>query len=379
MRRLQLPHPYRMPHPAVLIPELEQAIRHGSASRRAEMAERVTDLFVDDADRFDADQVALFDDVLHRLIEQIEGDSLKRIARRLAPVESAPVDVVRRLAADDDIAIAGPLLRRSPRLADSDLTALASRLGPAHLLAISQRPDIAEPVTDLLLARGDRRIVQTVAGNRGARISDFGFDTLVKRAARDHRLAETVGLRPDLSEKHLNDLLQAATEIVRRRLYAAVGVDGADRRGEVSQALAEAAAEARSRIAAAYGDAQRAILALMRADKLGETELGAFARNGQFEHAVAALSALSRVPIEVVERLMRVERPDALIVLCRAIGIEWTTVRAIIAACGGPTRGAKLEEARLNFERLSAASAERLARFWRGRARIRTASSGDLT
>ena len=340
------------------------------------MAERVTDLFVDDADRFDAEQIALFDDVLHRLIEQIESDALRRIARRLAPVGSAPEGVVRRLAGDDDISIAGPVLRHSPRLSDSDLTALASRMGPAHLFAISQRPIIAESVTDLLLARGDRRIVQAVAGNRGARISDFGFDTLIKRAAGDHRLAETVGLRPDLSEKHLNDLLTAATEIVRRRLYAAAEVNEADGRGEVSEALAEVAGEARSQIAAAYGDAQRTVLAMMQAGKLDESQLGAFARNGQFEHAVAALSAFSRVPIEVVERLMRVERPDALIVLCRAIGIEWTTVRAIIAACGGPTRGAQLEEARLNFERLSARSAERLARFWRSRIRART-SSGD--
>jgi uncharacterized protein (DUF2336 family) len=374
MRRLQLPHPYRMPHPAVLIPELEQAIRHGSASRRAEMAERVTDLFVDDADRFDADQVAVFDDVLQRLIEQIEGDALRRIAQRIAPVESAPVGVVRRLAADDDIGIAGPVLRHSPRLADSDLAAIASRMGPAHLFAISQRPVIAPAVTDLLLARGDRRIVQAVAGNRGAQISDFGFDTLAKRASRDQRLAETVGLRPDLSEAQLNKLMQAATEIVRRRLYAAAGAN-AD--GEISPALAEVAGQARVRIASAYGDAQRAVLALMRDGKLGEAELGAFARNGQFEHTVAALSALSRVPIEVVERLMRVERLDALIVLGRAIGIEWTTVRAIIAACGGPTRGAKLDEARLNFERLSAKSAERLARFWRGRVRTRTEGKGQ--
>jgi uncharacterized protein (DUF2336 family) len=183
-----------------------------------------------------------------------------------------------------------------------------------------------------------------------------------------------LGLRPDLSEEQLNNLLQAATEIVRRRLYAAAGANAG---GEVSAALAGVAAEAQSRIAAAYGDAQRDVLALMRDGKLGEAELGAFAKNGQFEHTVAALSALSRVPVEVVERLMRIERLDALIVLGRAIGIEWTTVRAIIAACGGPTRGAQLEEARSNFERLSARSAERLARFWRGRARTRTASGGD--
>ena len=113
--------------------------------------------------------------------------------------------------------------------------------------------------------------------------------------------------------------------------------------------------------AAAYGDAQRTILALMRADKLGESELGTFARNGQFEHAVAALSALSRIPIEVVERLMRIERPDALIVLCRAIGIEWTTVRAIIAACGMASRTPSIARSNRSSTGCEASSAARIA------------------
>jgi hypothetical protein len=80
------------------------------------------------------------------------------------------------------------------------------------------------------------------------------------------------------SEKHLNDLLNQATEIVRRRLYAAAEANGAD--GEVGGALAEVAGEGRNRIAAAYGDAQRTLLAMMHAGKLDESELAAFAGTG---------------------------------------------------------------------------------------------------
>jgi uncharacterized protein (DUF2336 family) len=106
---------------ATLIPELEQAIRHGSVAKRADMAERVTDLFIDAADHFSAEQVGLFDLILGRLTEEVERTTLAGIARRIAPVADAPIGLVRRLAGDDDIDVAGPVLRASPRLPEADL------------------------------------------------------------------------------------------------------------------------------------------------------------------------------------------------------------------------------------------------------------------
>ena len=50
----------------------------------------------------------------------------------------------------------------------------------------------------MLVRRGDRDVAHCVADNRGARISDSGFSTLVKRAEQDGVLAEKVGLRPDI-------------------------------------------------------------------------------------------------------------------------------------------------------------------------------------
>jgi uncharacterized protein (DUF2336 family) len=348
---------------ATLIPEFEAAIRQGSDAKRAAMAERITDLFIDAADRFDAVQIALFDEILGRLIDEIEHKTLAEISRRIAPVAHAPIGVVRRLAGDDNINVAGPVLRGSPRLADTDLATIATRMGPPHLLAISQRARIAAPVTDILVERGDTSVLRTIADNRGAQFSNLGFATLVKRAVGDDGLVETVGLRPDIPAAHLRNLVREATEIVRRRLLAAAepGV-----RNEVSEALAEVAAEVGAKVANAYRDAQRAVMALASAGKLDESQLRAFATNGQLDETTVTLSALARVPIEVVERLMRGDRLDGLLILARAIGIEWPTVRAIIVLRTGRAAGPTHDDLKSNFERLSRSSAERVAGFWRG-------------
>src|SRR5262245_43317607 len=95
--------------PASLIPELEEVLRRGSAAKRTAALSRITDLFLDDAAHYSEQHVGLFDDVLGRLIDEIETKALAELARRLAPIDNAPPEVVRRLAKNDDIAVAWPL------------------------------------------------------------------------------------------------------------------------------------------------------------------------------------------------------------------------------------------------------------------------------
>ena len=59
--------------PVSIIPELEDAIQHGSPERRVLMLERIANLFIDGAEGFGEDVVGLFDHVLSCLIEEIEG------------------------------------------------------------------------------------------------------------------------------------------------------------------------------------------------------------------------------------------------------------------------------------------------------------------
>jgi uncharacterized protein (DUF2336 family) len=272
---------------------------------------------------------------------------------------------MRRLAKDDDIAIAGPVLKRSARLDETDLVDIASQKGPDHLLAISGRSEIGEAVTDVLLKRGDLEVVHSVATNMGARFSEESFTNLVKRAETDGILAEKVGLRSDVPVHLFRQLIAQATEVVQKRLLAASRPEA---QSEIKRVLVEVSREIGTKAAPTrdYRAAQRAVLEMRRAESLDETQLAHFARTGRFEEMVAALSALCAVPIDVVDRLMAGERTDPVLILCRAVGFEWPTVRAIIKVHAG-TKGIStqgIEEAHTNFDRLSQSTAQRVVRFW---------------
>src|SRR5277367_5806959 len=107
--------------PQSIIAELEDAIQSGSQDKRVETLRRVTDLFLSGADRLNESQIAVFDDVLGHLIKRIEGKAMVELSTRLAPVDNAPPEVVLRLAWDDNIAVAEPVLAHSTRLTNQDL------------------------------------------------------------------------------------------------------------------------------------------------------------------------------------------------------------------------------------------------------------------
>jgi uncharacterized protein (DUF2336 family) len=363
---------------ASLIPELEEVLQHGSPDRRTEMLGRITTLFLDRANQYNEEHVGLFDDVLGRLIVEIESKARAELSRVLAPVNNAPPGVVRRLAQDDDITVAGPMLMHSARLQDPDLIQVARTKSQAHLLAISGRPGLGEAVTDVLVRRGDRRVVHTVADNQRARLSETGFSALVKRAERDGILAEKIGLRPDIPARLFRDLLMQATEVVRRRLLAHAKPEA---RAEIQRVLAKIADEVCAEAAPRdYRQAVNTVLALDNAGQLDETCVSEFAASGSYEETVAALSVLCAVPIDVVDRLMADDRPDPILILGKSVGFSWASVRAIITMRSTlhPPSSETLDEAFGNLQRLSPATAQRVVRFWQAR-QFDGADGGEIT
>ena len=86
-----------------LISDLEEAVKAGSPEKHIQTLRHVTDLFLNDADKFSEDQIAVFDDVLCLLINRIETKAKAELGERLAPIDNAPVDVIQKLARDNEI------------------------------------------------------------------------------------------------------------------------------------------------------------------------------------------------------------------------------------------------------------------------------------
>ena len=242
-------------------------------------------------------------------------------------------------------------------------------VGPRHLVELLARfaplrAEIDEPVTDILVRRGDFTVKRKLAGNAGARISESGFTTLVRSAEHDSVLAESVALRTDIPDNMFRELLTRATDVVQKRLLAKARPETQEQiRRILARVSGEVLAEKPLRD---FSHAQARVRSLAEAGVLGESDLVAFAKKQSYDDTVAALAHLTEVPIEVVDRLMNGERPDPILILCKAAGYSWPTARDIILArLGNKGKGApSIDAASANFDKLSAATAKRVVRFW---------------
>ena len=352
---------------ALLLPELDDLIMRGSPQRQAKILERVTAFFLGGASSFNEHHIQVFDLVLARLIDRIDSKARTRLSSRLAPLGNPPVEAVRRLARDDSIAVAAPVLKRAARLSETDLIDIIETKSQGHLLAISARPGLAERVTDGLLQRGNQEVLRCLADNRAARFSDDGFCFLVERAKTDGILAEKTLLRGDIPPRLFHELLLTATDAVQRRLLAS-GVP--DRQSAIRPTSARESNARSARAAPAdYSRAQRRITALQDKVIFDEGLLAGIAASIDYEHTIAALASLCVVPIEVVDRLMRAERPDPVLILCKSAGLGWATAEAIIKRRPGSTEisSQDLGTARVDFDLLCPIAAQRIVRFWQVR------------
>src|SRR4051794_13695508 len=158
-----------------LIPGLDDIVKNGDPRRRADAARKISELFFQGAAQFRPAHVDLFDGILTGLVPHTEIAARADLAERLSLIGNAPTALVNQLAREDEISIAGPLLRRSPVIVESALVEIARMKGQGHLLAISERPALPAGVTDVIVRRGDRDVVRRVAGNDGARFSPTGY------------------------------------------------------------------------------------------------------------------------------------------------------------------------------------------------------------
>jgi uncharacterized protein (DUF2336 family) len=351
-----------------LIPGLEEIVKNGDPKRRAEAARRISELFLAGAATLRPDHVDLFDGILVDLVPHAELDARTDLAERLSLLANAPRTLVGQLARENEIAIAGPLLRRSPVLDEAALIEIAAARGQDHLMAMTERPTLSPDLTDVIVRRGDREVVRRTARNEGASFSQAGYSTLIQRANHDGVLTLAVGQRADLSAPQLKELLAGSIDIVRRRLLDVVKPE---RQSAIKMMISEISGvpeivESKRN----FAPAQRAILALHNAGELNEAAVLGFAKTFKYEESIAALSAMSGVKIATLDQLISGDRYDPILIVGKTIGLEWATVRALILLRLGPNRiaaPADIETARVNFTRLMPSTAERVVGFWQTR------------
>ncbi len=151
-------------------------VRSGLAEKLSRIAPDLSD---DDRDKIrQSTNEAL--DILARdqisVVRQILSETLK-------DVTNVSSDVIRRLAMDSEIAVAGPVLEYSPVLTDDDLIEIINS-GPANggLGAVSRRSGVSELLADAIVATDDLTAIADLLGNDTAQIREQTLDDLIDRA-----------------------------------------------------------------------------------------------------------------------------------------------------------------------------------------------------
>jgi hypothetical protein len=307
--------------------ELEEAVSRGTPESRMRALWHTTDLMI--AGRYSDEEIWTFGEVIGRLADEIEVTARAKLAKRLASFDQAPVNIIHKLAFDDSIDVAGPILRESERLEDYALVANACLKDQSHLLAISKRKSINERVTDELVTRGDQEVVNSVANNGGARFSEFGFLHMIQRAEGDSILAEQLGLRKDIPRHLFQQLIAKASDDVKKRLEH----ERPDMVEQIQSAVTDVAGALQSKfgpVSRSYFVAKRVVTAQHRQGNLSEKNIFEYARFHKLEEVTIGLSLLCRLPGDVIERAMLDKNREMLLILAKSLDFSWATTMSLL-------------------------------------------------
>jgi uncharacterized protein (DUF2336 family) len=267
-----------------LLQELDESISRGSGESRLRALWHATDVLL--AGRYSEDQIWMFGQVIERLALELEVVARAQLARRLANSKNAPINCVKKLAYDNSIYVAEPILRQSERIDVRTLVSIAS--SESHL-AISKRKSVTEPVTDVLVVIGNREVVNSLANNPGARFSHFGFMELIKRSEHDSILIETLGQRNDIPRSIFQQLIAKASDDVKKKLERerpaiATQIETlvADVTGELHSIFGPASRN--------YFSAKKAVSGLHRYGDLHEKNIFEYAQSHKFPEVTVGLS-----------------------------------------------------------------------------------------
>jgi len=334
-----------------LLEGLDEVVSRGTPESRERALWHATDLMTEG--HFNEDEIETFGAVIGRLAGEIEVAARAQLAQRMAHFDGAPVNILHKLAFDDSIEVAGPVLKESERLEPYAMVANACLKSQSHLLAISKRETLVEMVTDVLVTRGDQEVMTSVASNNGARFSELGFQHLIEHAEDDSLLAEKLGRRQDIPQHVFRQLIAKASDEVRKRLRR----EQPELVRQIKSAVADVAGALQSRLGPSsdYQIAKRAVTALRQLGKLNERSISDYARGRRIEEVTIGLSLMCTLPEDAVERALLSDSKEMLLIIARALRFSWETTMSLLflGAKGHRLASKELKDLKNEFSRLN--------------------------
>ncbi|MGY6644575.1 MAG: DUF2336 domain-containing protein [Salinarimonas sp.] len=345
-----------------MLERLSEMSADTSSEGRRTLLNAVTDLFLVDED-VSAAASEHYSDIAGRSLDAMDSDDRAAYAERVAAEPQLPNPIAKRLATDDEASVAQLVLRLSPVLSDDDLAAIAVSHSQAHLAAIAERASLSETVTDVLVERGDRRVLRTVSGNEGAAFSDRGLDTLISRSDGDTQVARNLAERSDdLPATQARRVLQIAAQM------------SLTHTPEVETEVIDAS---KNKQFARKARERRLEVRLLIADlKEGKREIddvvSLLCKDDRAFDLAQVLSTFSDIPNTQALRALLQKEASGIAVACKAMGLSKDGFKDVLAMrasrLGLPSK--QIEKDLASYDGLTAELSERAMRFLKVRSKV---------
>ncbi|TXH38574.1 MAG: DUF2336 domain-containing protein [Rhodospirillaceae bacterium] len=309
------------------VSHLVDLARDNSVDGRSALAVAISSLVDDDARQLTPHELALMNDILKKLIQDVARPIRKSLATKLAASHNAPPEIVEILA-NDDFDIASPILLKSDLLSDSSLIEIVRHRSQAHRLAIAMRRGVSIAVCDSLVATGAPDVIRTLLQNHGAEISNSTMAYLVEQSRTVDEFQEPLLRRNDLDPelaKRMYTWVSAALRqfIVENFPVDEIGVDLAV--GKAAEEAIESAVWQAEEETASHNLA----VELSKKQQLTPALLLQTLRQGEVALFEALLGQLTQLKASSIRKLIYDEGAEGLVIVSRASHIDRTSFTSI--------------------------------------------------
>jgi len=318
--------------------------KNRSKTARSELVSNIQDFFLKEEGRLTERERAIMSDILTKLVHDIEMDVRIELAQAVAKVDPDMPDLV-RLLSNDEISVAGPVLKASSALKDEDLIEVIKMRTDEHRMAIAMRDSVSEAVSDVLVDESGDDVLETLIRNEDAEISRRAMQYLVAESKRKDQFQEPLLSRDDLPSELAYKMYWWVSAALRTRILKDYDI-AEDVLDEAIQISAKRAAGTQDEV---NGAVLKATQLVRRLDAVGQLTIDFLIRalrQQRINVFVAGLALRTGIAYKTAWRIISDRGYESFIVAAKATGIdrnEATKIVLLLAEAQNPAAARRPE------------------------------------
>lgn len=260
-------------------------------------------------------------DVMIALVRQAEKDLRVALAERLSTTDRAPLRLILQLS-NDEIDVAGPVLRNSVVLSDMDLIYIIKSKGSEHWSEIARRQQLSDNVMNVLVDTRDFSTAMALAENDNIKLNSHTLNVLSELAQNNEQIATPLlhrdGLPGDIAAK----LYQSVGQELKNYIVEKFDIDAGLLNNAIDDIIFELSEVAEEDKYTPTAAVTRSVERYKEKGLLTIKMMLSTLKRGQMQTFIAMLANFSSLPSETIISILKQHSGQGLAVLSRALDVS---------------------------------------------------------